>query len=166
MSLLEAVRRLSAGQDALRTATVQEMDRMRSALAGEIRFHVLRNCCRELAPVAAALEAMAESADFSDAESMRMHVTAFAAGIEGVLRRIGIEREAIRVGIDLFNQEQHECVRVCLPGESPFPDAVAGTIVRVEEHGYNVEGKLAKAARVWVQTEEQKESEGERGEQE
>lgn len=151
MALLEAVRRAAEGQESFRASVVQEMDMLRAGLAGELVFHSLRNCCRELAPVVSALERMLAGADFSDAESIRQHVGSFAAGMEGVLKRMGMERIAVSVGTDQFDGRIHECVRVCTPADSPLPDAPPKTIVRVDEHGYLVQGRLAMAAKVWVQ---------------
>jgi len=151
MALLEAVRRSNEGQDAFRASLLQDMDKLRTAFAGELVFHSLRNCCRELAPVVSALERMMDGADFSDAESVKQHVASFAASMEGVLKRMGIERIAVNVGTDLFDARVHECVRVCTPADSPHPEAPAKTIVRIDEHGYLVQGRLAMPARVWVQ---------------
>ncbi|MGA3371737.1 MAG: nucleotide exchange factor GrpE [Terracidiphilus sp.] len=163
MAVLDAVRRAGEGQEAFRATLLQEMDKLRSAFAGELTFHALRNCCRELAPVVSALERMLQGADFNDAESTRLHVASFAQSMEGVLRRMGIERVAVEVGTELFDGRIHDCVRACTPAESPFPESPPGTIVRVEEHGYRVLARLAIPARVWVQSLETSESESKNG---
>jgi molecular chaperone GrpE (heat shock protein) len=152
IAVVDAVRRAGESQEAFRATLLQEMDKLRTAFAGELTFHALRNCCRELAPVVSALERMLQGADFNDPENTRQHVASFAESMEGVLRRMGIERIAVRPGIDLFDGRIHECVRACTAAESPLPEAPPKTIVRVDEHGYMVQGRLAIPARVWVQS--------------
>jgi len=163
MAVLEAVRRSGEGQEGFRASVLQEFEKLRAGLAGELLFHSLRNCCRELGPVLSGLERMAQGADFNDPETTRAHVASFAATLEGVLRRLGIERLPICEGSDPFNANLHECVKACAPAESPYPQAPPRTVVRVEEHGYLVQGRLAVPARVWVQELEARDSQPETG---
>ncbi len=153
MAVLEAVRRASEAEEAFRSTLLKELDKLRAGLSGELYFHALRSTCRELGSVLSALERMLKAADFSDIETTRQHVASFATSLEGALRRLGIERLPVAEGADLFDARFHECVKVCPPAESPFPEAPPRTIVRVEENGYLVQGRPAVPARVWVQQE-------------
>lgn len=151
MALLEAAKRNTEGQMAVRATVVREVDRLREDVSGELRFQIMRNVCKEIIPVLHAIRRMAATADFTAADVTRQHVESIALTLDGTLGRIGIDRHEVKEGVDVFNPHLHECVKVCGAGESPLPDAPPRTIVRVEEPGYSVHGKLAFPARVWVQ---------------
>jgi molecular chaperone GrpE (heat shock protein) len=151
MALSGAVNRIGAGQESMRTLIVQEIDRVRSDLAGKLVADVSRRSCRELAPVVDALQRMLAEANFEDAETTRRHVASVVMTLEGAMRRMGIERLPIVEGRDLFDSRLHECVGICTEADSPHPDAPTRTIVRVEAAGYLVDGQLSVPAKVWVQ---------------
>lgn len=151
VALMQAVKRASETQDALRTMVLQEIGQLRSDIAGELVAHAPRTYCRDLSPVLNALEGMLEGADFSDGTTIRQHVESLAMTLGAALGRMGIERIPVVVGTDLFDSRIHECVRVCAPTDSPLPGAESRTIVRVQEPGYLVRGRIAMPAKVWVQ---------------
>jgi molecular chaperone GrpE (heat shock protein) len=162
MAMLQAIKRASEGQDALRAAVVQEIAQLRSDLTGELISNTLRNVCSELSPVLNAMESMLAEADFADSSAMRLHMESLAMTLDAALRRMGIERIPVTVGSDLFDSQIHDCVKVCTPPDSPLPDAESRVIVWVQEWGYNVGGRLAKPAKVWVQKLETREFQSEK----
>src|SRR5580658_10872236 len=99
ITLMQAVKRASEGQDALLAAVLQEFGQLRADLAGELIAHALRTYCRELSLVLHALEGMLERADFSDGGTIRHHIESLAMTLSGVLGRMGIERVPIVVGV-------------------------------------------------------------------
>jgi molecular chaperone GrpE (heat shock protein) len=151
IAVLQAIRRAGEGQESLRSLVVQEIAQLRNAVARELLAQSLRTYCREISPVLNALEGVLEEADFNDAATTRQHVESIAMTLASALSRMGIEPVPVTVGSDLFDSRTHECVRVCTAADSPIPDAVSRTIVRVQEPGYAVLGKLAVPAKVWVQ---------------
>lgn len=151
MALLQSLKRSVDGQDTLRTAVVQVVDQTRQQLSGELQFQWLRNCCRELAPVLQAMERMLGADGFADPASTKQHVSSLAITLDGVFRRLGIERMPVREGQDAFDSNLHECIKVCTPADSPIPGAASRTVVFVQEPGYLVQGRLAVPAKVWVQ---------------
>jgi len=158
---LRNLARALEGQDALRTTVVQELSHLRSETTKQFRYEILRGHCRELAPVLHAMERMRDEGDYSDPLTVQQHIESLIVTLEAVLARAGIERLPIAVGTDLFNSFLHECVRVCFPGDSPYPKAPARTIVHVQEHGYRIGDRLAVPAKVWVQRVDDQRNEGE-----
>jgi molecular chaperone GrpE (heat shock protein) len=149
--MMQAIKRAADGQEAIRTAVLQEIGQLRSDVAGELTAQSLRSSCRDLSSVLAALEDMLERADFSDGATIRQHVESLALTLGSAMSRMGIDRMPIIAGTDLFDSRIHECVRVCGHSDSPFPAAPSRTIVRVQEPGFLVRGRVAMPAKVWVQ---------------
>ena len=163
MALLEAVKRSAEGHEGVRETVVREADRLREQVSGELQFQIVQNTCREIIPILHAIKRMAAGADFTDPEAVRQHVESFASTLDGALRRLGINRLEVHEGIDLFDATFHECVKVCIGADSPMPDAPHRAIVRVEEVGYTINGRLAMPARVWVQKKEEDTARQEKG---
>jgi molecular chaperone GrpE (heat shock protein) len=151
VALMQTLTRAVEGQDALRGVLLQEIRQLRSDVGDEIAAQLLKGYCRELSPVLNALEAMLGMADFSDGATIRQHVESVASTLQAALGRMGIERIPIAVGTDLFNENVHDCVRACGTSDSPLPEAASRIIVRVQEPGYRVRGRIAVPAKVWVQ---------------
>jgi molecular chaperone GrpE (heat shock protein) len=151
VALLQAVKRSAESQETTRGMLLQEIGQLRGDIASELVANSLRAFCREFSPVLNALEGMLAEADFSDPQTTRQHVESLAATVQGALLRLGIERLSIAVGTDLFDSHVHDCVRVCTASDSPLPEAPSRTIVRIQEPGYSVHGRLAMPAKVWVQ---------------
>ncbi len=151
MALLESAKRCADAQEGIRTAVVREADRLREQIFGELQFEILRNACKEFIPILHATKRILADADFANAEEMQRHIESLALALDGVLMRLGIERLEVREGIDLFNVNCHECIKTCGDEDSPLPHAPHRAIVRVEEPGYAIKGRLVMPARVWVQ---------------
>ena len=151
IAVVNAVKRLHTDQNALRSAILVEIDKLRIAIAQEISVHALRGICMEFAPMSSVLDHLLQKADFSNAELIREHIESFARSFERALQRQGIERMPIVVGSDLFDIRLHECVKSCEPADSPFPEAPPKTIVFIQEYGYLLRGQVAQPAKVWVQ---------------
>jgi molecular chaperone GrpE (heat shock protein) len=162
VALVKAVKHAADEQGNLRATLLGEIDQLRSELTGKMISQALRQACREFAPVVHALQRMLDENDFDNAATTREHVGSVLTTLESGLTRMKIERVPITAGQDPFNPHIHECVGVCRASDSPFPDAVTGTIVRVQEHGYRVQGRLALPAKVWVQKLEAAESQSQK----
>ncbi len=149
--ILDAITRLHKEQGLTRSTFLQEIGKLRDAISDELALLTLRNICMELTPLLNVLERMLQSADLQDADKTRDHLFSFSQAFERALQRTGIDRLPVVAGKDLFNPHFHDCVKVCKPEESPFPEAPPKTIVFIEENGYTLRGRLALPARVWVQ---------------
>lgn len=154
MALLEAVKRNAENQEGMRATIVREIDHLREQVYAELQFQILKNACKEMVPVLHAIRRMASDGDFSDTEVTRQHVESLASTLDSALRRLGIARLEVCEGVDVFNENLHECIKVCDGRDSPLPDAPHRAIVCVEESGYAINGRLAMPARVWVQRKE------------
>jgi molecular chaperone GrpE (heat shock protein) len=163
IALRQTVKKIADAQESVRLVMLQEICELRSQVSGELTAHFLRNCCRELAPVLNALQSMLAESDFSDPQTIRQHVESLAITLGAAFGRMGLERIPITVGTDLFDSQMHDCVRICTPLDSPFPEAPSRTIVRIQEPGYTIQNRPAIPARVWVQKVEPREIEAERG---
>lgn len=151
MALTRSVKSVGDNQELLRAAVCRELDLLRTEVAGELLSHALKTYCRELTPVLSAVERMLTDADLGDEQTTRQHLESLATTFRAALVRMGIERLSVAAGQDHFDSRLHDCVRSCIPPDSPVPDAPHGVVVYVQEHGYAVRGKVAQAAKVWVQ---------------
>jgi len=150
-SLFDVLNRLRVEQEQTRTSIVHELDLLRDEFAGAASFRVLREMCRELGPILAAMQGLIDQGDFSDTEVIQGHVSSLVITLNTLMQRMGAEKIAIDPGADLFDSSRHQCVRVITPAESPFPLAPARTVVRIVEDGFAAGGKVITPAKVEVQ---------------
>jgi molecular chaperone GrpE len=149
-------------QETLRSDLVREMAQLREEFAGALSYRVLKDLCGELIRPLGAMEAMLEGADFTDAATIRGHVTSLVVTLRSVLSRMGAEKISVAPGEAVFDPNRHRCVRLLAPEESPFPSVPPRTVVRVVEDGYTLAGRLLIPAHVEVQAEKQTEKQTEK----
>lgn len=153
-TLVSNMNRVLENQESLRSDVFREFGLLRQELVGSLRYQALKDICREIATPLGAMETMLEQADFSDAETTRSHVNSLVITLQNILSQMGVEKISINPGSDLFDPHYHKCVGLCLPGDSPFPDAPQHTIVRIIEDGYLLSGYMLSPAKVEVQSEQ------------
>ncbi len=150
-AVVASITRLEQVQRALDADLTREISGLRREISDSLTHRALKDLCRELIPQLTAMEGMLVGADFSDADATEGHVRSLAVGLRGVLERMGAERIAVRAGDDLFDPALHRCAEKLTSDRSPFPHAVARTVVRVLEDGYVLGGRLLSPAVVEIQ---------------
>ncbi|WP_328473293.1 nucleotide exchange factor GrpE [Actinoplanes sp. NBC_00393] len=124
---------------------------LRHDLQDALAFAAVRDLCLELIDPLDAVDRLLAAPGSGDPELVNRHVRSVAATLRGVLRRMGAEVEPIRVGVDLYDADQHRCVAVVEPTESPFPAAPPHTVVRILEDGYLLRRRRLRPALVEIQ---------------
>ena len=152
-AVVGAINRLLDRQEGLRADLIREVSALREDYAGSLVYRALKDCCSELIPPLAAMEAMLQKADFTDAATIRSHVESLAITLHNVLSRMGAEKISVSPGEEMFDPNRHRCVQLLAPESSPFPSALPRTIVRVVEDGYMLAGRVLTPAKVEVQAE-------------
>ncbi len=151
--VVETIQRVLDNQNSFRSDMIREMGMIRDDFQGSLAYRTLKDLCGELIMPLGAMEAMLEYDDFSDPERIREHVNSLVITLHTVLSRMGAEKIPVSPGEDRFDPNQHLCVRLLAPQDSPFPSAPPRTVVCILEDGYLLNGKLLIPAKVEVQSE-------------
>jgi|CXWL01.1.fsa_nt_gi molecular chaperone GrpE (heat shock protein) len=153
VTLVETLARLRDGQEQMRVDFLREINLLREEFKGAVSFRVLRELCREMAPTIAATEALLAQESLDDPDVLKSHVSSISLTLTSILQRLGADKIPVNLGEEQFDPSRHLCVRLIKPEESPFPNAMPRSIVRIVEDGYMVEDKIIAPVKVDVQAE-------------